>query len=136
MAEADVIPDDFVGPESWAIIMSRITRFGRRVSHGGLTLFSSARRPHLCHVLFLTHKAAHSTNSSPFTTVSSLPPSRRVSRTDQTPSQLVMCWAGPNAHPSLARLSPAQPSPPVGLNRAWAGLATCESPKPGLKPGL
>jgi hypothetical protein len=130
MAEADVIPDDFVGPESWAIIMSRITRFGRRVSHGGLTLFSSARRPHLCHVLFLTHKAAHSTNSSPFTTVSSLPPSRRVSRTDQTPSQLVMCWAGPKAQsppkPGPFEPGPAQPTGGLESGLGWA----CNMRKP------
>ena len=33
----------------------------------------------------------------------------------RTTSEIVMCWAGPKAHPSPACLSPAQPSPLAGL---------------------
>src|ERR1700728_4253362 len=40
--------------------------------------------------------------------------------------RLVMCWAGPKAQspPKPGLFEPSPASPPVGLNWAWAGLAT------------
>ena len=56
---------------------------------------------------------------------------RQVALSTQTLwSSIVMCWAGPKAQ------SPPKPGPVAGFNRAWAGLAWSESPKPGLKPRL
>ena len=42
---------------------------------------------------------------------------------------VVMCWAGPKAHPSPAHLSPAQPGPPAGLQHEKAQ-------SPGSGPGF